>query len=71
MPETTTTPDSLMSLSEVAAYLGLSPGSIYNLRHGGHGPEGYKVGRQLRFRRSEIEAWLEQRRDEPRVQVGA
>jgi predicted DNA-binding transcriptional regulator AlpA len=33
--------------------------SLYDLRSQGRGPTGFRVGRQLRFRRSEVSAWLE------------
>lgn len=32
--------------------------TIYDLRTQGRGPRGFRVGRQLRFRLSEIDAWL-------------
>ena len=49
----------LLSVRDVAEYLGITPGALYNLRHTGRGPLGYKVGKQLRFRSSEIDRWLE------------
>jgi len=47
-----------MTLSELAAYLSVNPQALYDLRSQGRGPRGFRVGRQLRFRMSEIEAWL-------------
>jgi excisionase family DNA binding protein len=47
-----------MTLSELAAYLSVSTQALYDLRSQGRGPRGFRVGRQLRFRLSEIEAWL-------------
>jgi len=47
-----------MTLSELAAHLSVSPQALYDLRSQGRGPRGFRVGRQLRFRKSEIEAWL-------------
>jgi predicted DNA-binding transcriptional regulator AlpA len=32
--------------------------TIYDLRSQGRGPRGFRVGRELRFRISEVEAWL-------------
>ena len=32
--------------------------TIYDLRSQGRGPRGFRVGRELRFRASEIDAWL-------------
>lgn len=47
-----------LSLSELAAVLHVPAQTIYDLRSQGRGPRGFRVGRQLRFRKSEIEAWL-------------
>lgn len=47
-----------MTLPELAAYLSVSTQAIYDLRSKGRGPRGFRVGRVLRFRVSEIQAWL-------------
>ncbi|WP_081680970.1 AlpA family transcriptional regulator [Cellulomonas sp. URHD0024] len=47
-----------MTLPELAAYLSVSTQALYDLRSQGRGPRGFRVGRQLRFRDSEIQAWL-------------
>jgi excisionase family DNA binding protein len=49
----------VLSLSELCAHLGVSVQTIYDLRSQGRGPRGFRVGRELRFRISEVEAWLE------------
>ena len=46
-----------MTLSELAAFLSVSNQALYDLRSQGRGPRGFRVGRQLRFRASEIQAW--------------
>ena len=46
------------TLSELALRLCVSVQTLYDLRSQGRGPRGFRVGRQLRFRASEIEAWL-------------
>ena len=56
--ETTETLDAVLSLSELAARLGVTVQTIYDLRSQGRGPRGFRVGRELRFRVSEIDAWL-------------
>ena len=48
-----------LSLSELCAHLQVSAQTIYDLRSQGRGPRGFRVGRELRFRISEVEAWLE------------
>lgn len=50
--------DGVLSLSELSAQLQVSAQTIYDLRSQGRGPRGFRVGRLLRFRVSEIEAWL-------------
>lgn len=59
---TTQTPpppiDQVLSLSELCDYLHVTAQTIYDLRSQGRGPNGIRVGRTLRFRVSEIEAWL-------------
>lgn len=47
-----------MTLSELAAYLSVSNQALYDLRSKGRGPRGFRVGRQLRFRLTEVEAWI-------------
>lgn len=48
----------VLTTSELAAHLGVPVQTIHDLRHCGRGPRGIRVGRELRFRLSEIEAWL-------------
>jgi excisionase family DNA binding protein len=45
-------------LKELAKRLQVSCQTIYDLRSQGRGPRGFRVGRELRFRASEVEAWL-------------
>ena len=58
METNTDTLDSVLSLSELAARLGVSVQTIYDLRSQGRGPRGFRIGREIRFRVSEIDAWL-------------
>src|SRR4051794_23136692 len=52
--------DPVVRLSELAAQLGVSVQTLYDLRSQGRGPRGFRVGRELRFRVSEVDAWLAQ-----------
>jgi predicted DNA-binding transcriptional regulator AlpA len=61
MQETNEPMESLDWLSDL---IRIPPRSIYNWRLRGEGPPAYRVGRHLRFRPSEVEAWLDSRRDE-------
>ena len=51
----------LMSLAEVSRYLGMSERTIYAWAHEGKIPA-FKLGASWRFRRSEVDEWLEERR---------
>lgn len=51
--------DRLLTAEEVAAYLGVATGTIYNKASRDEIPF-VKVGRSLRFRRSEIDAWIDE-----------
>ncbi len=50
----------LLSLRELAAYLGVPPSSVYYWRTQGKGPPGFQVGKQLRFRAADVDAWLQE-----------
>ena len=50
--------EQVVSLTELCDSLHVSAQTIYDLRSQGRGPRGFRVGRELRFRVSEIEAWL-------------
>ena len=52
--------DPVISLSQLAVELGVSLQTLYDLRSQGRGPRGFRVGRELRFRVSEVDAWLAQ-----------
>ena len=47
-----------LTIRELAAALGVSVQTLYDLRSQGRGPTGFRVGRSLRFRRTEVEEWL-------------
>jgi excisionase family DNA binding protein len=50
--------ESILTLSELAARLGVTAQTIYDLRSQGRGPHGFRLGRELKFRASEVDAWL-------------
>ena len=64
MAQTALNPDPLLSVSELAAYVGVPKQTVYSWRTRRRGPKAYQVGKYLRFRLSEIDAWLEQNADE-------
>jgi excisionase family DNA binding protein len=50
--------EQVLTLSQLAAHLSVGVQTLYDLRSKGRGPRGFRVGRELRFRRSEVDAWL-------------
>ena len=61
------TVEPLMTMSDLSAMLGVPIGTLYAWRSRGEGPRGYHVGRHVRFRRVEVEAWLAAHADMERV----
>lgn len=58
------TGDRLLSVDDVASLLGVPVATLYAWRYRGTGPRGLRVGRHLRYRRSDLDAWIRQRLDE-------
>ncbi len=56
--------DPLVTAAEVAELLGFTPGTVLDWFEAGRLP-GFKIGRAVRFRESEVLAWLEARRVGP------
>ena len=50
--------DTLLNVKQVAQYLQLKPSTIYSWAQGGRIPA-FKIGRTWRFRRTDLDAWLE------------
>lgn len=53
-------PQPLMTIDEVSQYTRIPRGTLYNWRHLGEGPPSLTLGRRVRYRREDVEAWLEQ-----------
>ena len=51
----------LFSVDTLSDYLGVSPKTIYDWRLKRTGPAAIKVGNQLRWRRHDVEVWLDLR----------
>ena len=50
----------LLSVDEVAEFLGIPVATLYQWRHKGAGPEAYRVGRHLRYEPAAVRAWLDE-----------
>ncbi|MEV5013919.1 helix-turn-helix transcriptional regulator [Streptomyces sp. NPDC053780] len=49
----------LATPAEVAEYLGVPVKTLYQWKYRGIGPNVHKVGRHLRYRWTEVDAWLD------------
>ena len=50
--------DELMTLEEVAAYLKLPVATLRKWRATGYGPPGFRLGKWVRYRRSQVERFI-------------
>jgi excisionase family DNA binding protein len=50
--------DRLLTAEDLAEYLGVPVATLYAWRYHRQGPPGFRVGRHLRYRRTDIERWL-------------
>ncbi len=50
----------LWNARELAAYLGLSSNTVEFWRFKGRGPRYFRVGKYIRYRKSDVDAWLEE-----------
>jgi excisionase family DNA binding protein len=57
--------DPLVTITGLAEYLGVPVKTIYEWRQAGRGPVGVRIGRHLKFRLSDVQAWIEAQRDLP------
>lgn len=53
--------EQLMTAIQVSAYLQVPVTTLYNWRYLGTGPACAKIGRHLRYRRADVEAWVTER----------
>ena len=59
------TADEFLTVEELANWLRVKPQTIYQWNYAGTGPRLTKLGaRYVRYRRSDVEAWLEERADD-------
>ena len=58
-----TVDDEYLTVQQLAKLLKVPVTTIYQWRHQGIAPRGLRVGRHLRFRRRDVEAFLEERMD--------
>lgn len=57
-PEALRDIERLLSARELARYLEVPVKTIYTWRYHKTGPQGFRVGKHLRFRQRDVESWL-------------
>lgn len=50
----------LLTIRDVADYLGVPVNTLYQWRTKGYGPEGRRIGKYVRYRPQDVETWVEQ-----------
>jgi len=55
-------PGSMLPVEAAASYVGLSPSTMNKLRLTGGGPSYAKLGRCVRYSKSDLDTWLERHR---------
>src|SRR5687768_6497846 len=59
-------PDPLLTIDDVAVWLGKPKNTLYAWHSRDKGPRAIRVGNTLRYRRSEVERWLDDNTDPER-----
>jgi excisionase family DNA binding protein len=59
-------PDPLLSIDDVATWLGKPKNTLYAWHSRGKGPRAIRVGNTLRYRRSDVDRWLDEHTDPER-----
>lgn len=55
--------DRLINTQELAAYLGVPVKTLYTWRYRREGPRGFRVGRHVRYRWTDVQQWIQQQLD--------
>jgi excisionase family DNA binding protein len=50
--------DRLLTVEDLAEYLGVPVATLYAWRYHRQGPPGFRVGRHIRYRWADIEEWI-------------
>lgn len=62
MPTKTSEPERKpwIEAADIAAEIGVPLATVYLWNHKGTGPRFYRLGRHVRYRRADVDAWLEE-----------
>ncbi|HVV09225.1 helix-turn-helix domain-containing protein [Amycolatopsis sp.] len=50
----------LLTIDELADYLSVPKGTLYQWRTKGYGPQGRRVGKYVRYRADDVDAWIDE-----------
>jgi len=53
--------DDLVTVTELAAYLEVQVKTLYARRYRREGPVGFRIGKHVRYRWSDVEHWVQER----------
>lgn len=67
LPETPRQADELLTMQEVADVVRVPVATLRYWRHLGIGPRGFRIGRSVRYWRTEVFHWLEQQSTHPQA----
>lgn len=48
----------LMTIADVSEHLGIPVGTLYQWRVKGYGPKGRRMGKYVRYRPEDVDAWI-------------
>lgn len=51
----------LLTVDDLSEYLGVPLTTVYAWRYHRQGPPGFRVGKHLRYRRADVEQWINDR----------
>ena len=57
--------DEMLTLQEACAYLRIPEGTLRYWRHLGSGPRSFKIGRHVRYLRTDLVLWLTEQTNRP------
>jgi excisionase family DNA binding protein len=52
-------PEALLNIHDVSTYLGIPVPTLYQWRYMGKGPRAARLGRHLRYRLGDVDAWVD------------
>mgnify|MGYP003114781027 FL=1 len=54
----------ILTINDLCELLSVTPKTVHGWRYRGIGPTSFKAGKHVRYKRSDVEAWIEQNTQE-------